>query len=106
MSLTYLPHAQPSNNNTLQLRRRYNDVVSQVTNQVGSIAANVGDLGTLNTTKANATNPALSGTITQTNATTATSATAGTATALPAQPLGYLQMVVNGVNVKVPFFAM
>lgn len=36
---------------------------------------------------------------------TATSATAGAATALPATPLGYLEMEVGGTQVKVPYYA-
>lgn len=56
--------------------------------------------------------PTFTGTVTQpapsvvTAATTATSATAGAATALPATPLGYLQMIVNGTTVKVPFYSV
>lgn len=38
-------------------------------------------------------------------AVTATQATAGAATALPASPEGYLQMIVNGKTVLVPYFA-
>jgi len=106
MALSYLPHSQPANNDTRQMRRRVNDIVSTVSQQVGSIQANAGDLGVLNSTKANSTNPAITGTITQTSATTATSATAGAATALPATPLGYLQMVVNGTTVKIPYYAV
>jgi hypothetical protein len=113
MSMAYLPNVSPANNNTQQMRRRVNGIVSQVSQQVGSIATGTGDLGTLNasvttlgTTKANATNPALTGTITQAGATVATSATAGGATALPATPLGYLVHVVNGVTVKMPYYAV
>lgn len=57
-------------------------------------------------------NPMFTGTVTQptpsviTAATTATSATAGAATALPVTPLGYLEMSVNGVVVKFPYYAV
>lgn len=56
--------------------------------------------------------PTFSGTVTQptppvlTGATTATSATAGAATTLPATPLGYLQMSVNGTVVKIPYYSV
>lgn len=56
--------------------------------------------------------PTFTGTVTQpapgvlTGATTATSATAGAATALPATPLGYLQMSVNGTVVKIAYYSV
>lgn len=55
---------------------------------------------------------AFTGTVTQptpsivTAATTASSATAGAASALPSAPLGYLEMSVNGVTVKVPYYSV
>lgn len=118
-SISYLPNVSPKNNNTQQIRRRYNEVVSQVSQQVGAIATGTGDLGTLhnnvqtlNTTKAPVASPSFTGTVTQpsppvlTAATTATTATAGAASALPATPLGYLQTSVNGVQVKIPYYAV
>lgn len=56
--------------------------------------------------------PTFTGTVTQptpgvlTAATTTTSATAGAATALPATPLGYLEMSVNGTTVKIPYYSV
>jgi hypothetical protein len=38
------------------------------------------------------------------NSTTATSAVAGAATALPATPQGYVQIVIGGVNMMVPYY--
>lgn len=52
------------------------------------------------TGKLTAVNLAVSG------ATTATSATAGAATVLPVAPLGYLEIGVNGVTVKVPYYTV
>lgn len=65
MSVSYLPHVQPPNNNTAQVRRRVNDIVSTVTNQVGSISTNSGDLGNLNS-KVGSINSTLSGGVTGT----------------------------------------
>lgn len=56
--------------------------------------------------------PTFTGTVTQptpdvlTAATTATTATAGAATALPATPLGYLEMSVNGTTVRIPYYSV
>lgn len=56
--------------------------------------------------------PTFTGTVTEptppilTSATTATSATAGAATALPVTPLGYLEMSINSVIVKVPYYSV
>jgi hypothetical protein len=56
--------------------------------------------------------PTFTGTVTEstpavlTAAITATSATAGAATALPVAPLGYLEMSINGVICKIPFFSV
>lgn len=36
---------------------------------------------------------------------TATSATGGAATALPAEPVGYLTLTINGVAAKIPYYA-
>jgi hypothetical protein len=47
MSIAYLPNVAPSNNNTQQIRRRTNDLVSTVNDAIGSIAGNNGDIGTL-----------------------------------------------------------
>lgn len=41
-----------------------------------------------------------------TAAITATSATAGTATSLPTTPLGYVQITINSVNVKIPYYSV
>jgi hypothetical protein len=38
--------------------------------------------------------------------TTATSATAGTATALPSLPLGYVEIVIAGTTVKLPYYSV
>ncbi len=105
-ALGYLPNVQPKDNNTQQIRRRTNAIVSVVSQQVGSIASGTGDLGTLSTTKADAANPSLSGTVSLSGATVAASATAGSATALPAQPVGYLTQVINGQTVKIPYYAV
>jgi hypothetical protein len=43
--------------------------------------------------------------LTLTAATTATTATAGTAT-LPTSPLGFVEMVVNGTTVKLPYYSV
>lgn len=62
--------------------------------------------------KAPLASPTFTGTVTQptpavlTGATTATSATAGTAFALPTAPAGYLQVKVNGVTVKLPYYGV
>jgi hypothetical protein len=54
--------------------------------------------------------PTFTGTVTQptpsvlTAAVTATSATTGAASPLPTDPAGYLEMSVNGVTVKVPYY--
>ena len=112
MPLSYLPHSQPANNDTRQMRRRVNDIVSTVSQQVGSIQSGMGDLGTLNVQKAPLASPTFTGTVTQpsparlTAASTATSATTGSATALPANPLGYLEMSINGTTVKIPYYAV
>lgn len=56
--------------------------------------------------------PTFTGTVTEptppvlTAAVTDTSATAGSATALPVTPLGYLEMSVNGVTVKIPYYSV
>lgn len=56
--------------------------------------------------------PTFTGTVTQpapsvlTAATTASSATAGAASALPVTPLGYLEISVNGVTVKVAYYSV
>jgi hypothetical protein len=47
MSIAYLPNVAPANNNTQQIRRRTNDLVSTVNDAIGSIAGNNGDIGTL-----------------------------------------------------------
>lgn len=47
MSISYLPNVAPQNNNTQQIRRRHNNLVSQVNDDVGSIAGSNGDIGTL-----------------------------------------------------------
>lgn len=47
MSIAYLPNVAPPNNNTQQIRRRTNDLVSTVNDAIGSIAGNNGDIGTL-----------------------------------------------------------
>jgi hypothetical protein len=49
MSIAYLPNVAPPNNNTQQLRRRTNDLVSTVNDSIGSISDNTGDLGSLQT---------------------------------------------------------
>ena len=41
-----------------------------------------------------------------TGQTTATSATAGTASTLPSLPKGYLEITLNGVAVKIPYYAV
>lgn len=41
-----------------------------------------------------------------TASTTATSATAGAATALPVAPLGYLEVVIAGTTVKIPYYSI
>lgn len=48
-TVSYLPNIPPKNNSTAQIRRRTNDIVQTVSQQVGSIATNTGDLGALNT---------------------------------------------------------
>ncbi len=40
-----------------------------------------------------------------TGQTTANSATGGAATALPAAPLGYLTLTINGTAAKIPYYA-
>lgn len=47
MSIAYLPNIAPANNNTQQIRRRHNNLVSQVNDDVGSIQGSNGDIGTL-----------------------------------------------------------
>jgi hypothetical protein len=74
MSIAYLPNVAPANNNTQQLRRRTNDLVSTVNDAIGSIAGNNGDIGTLNNeltaTNSNVTaiqailHPGITGTVT------------------------------------------
>lgn len=54
MSIAYLPHAQPPNNNTLQMRRRVTDVINTLNETVGSVSDNTGSLGALNTGLTNA----------------------------------------------------
>lgn len=103
-SIAYLPNVQPGNNNTAQMRRRTNGIVAQVSQQVGALETNTGDLGTLNTTKAPIDSPTFQNVIGVENATTHTSATAGTATALPATPAGYVTQMINGKSVKVPYY--
>jgi hypothetical protein len=41
-----------------------------------------------------------------TGQTTATSATGGAATALPAAPVGYLEVSINGTVRKIPYYAL
>jgi hypothetical protein len=48
MAVNYLPNVAPPNNNTQQVRRRVNDLVSTVNDGIGSIASGNGDIGTLN----------------------------------------------------------
>lgn len=109
MPLAYLPSTQ-NLTPTTQMRRRFNQTVSTLTNQVGSIATGTGDLGALSKDKAPAASPTFTGIVTQpapavlTAATTATSATAGSATALPSAPLGYMEMSINGTTVKIPYY--
>ena len=112
-SIAYLPHVSPPDNNTRQMRRRANDMVSQVSQQVGAIATNTGDLGALNQAvqgKAPIDSPAFTGQVTLqsaphlTAANTTSAASAGGATALPATPAGYLVQVINGRRVKLPYF--
>lgn len=113
-SISYLPHVSPRDNNTRQIRRRANDVVSQVSQQVGAIATSVGDLGALSTavqTKAPSASPVFSN-VTQdalptlTNAQIHTTANAGGASALPATPAGYTTITVNGQTFKVALYTV
>jgi hypothetical protein len=74
VSIAYLPNTAPPNNNTQQVRRRVNNLVSTVNDQIGSVADNTGDLGSLQTqvttTDANVTaiqaiiHPGITGTVT------------------------------------------
>jgi hypothetical protein len=114
-SVSYLPHVSPPNNNTRQIRRRVDDIVSQVSQQVGSIADGTGDIGTLHSglqTKAPADSPVFTGTVTQptlpalTNAQLSTYATAGGASSLPTAPAGYTTISINGQQFKIALFAV
>jgi hypothetical protein len=110
--ISYLPHTSAKNNNTRQMRRRTNDLVSVVAQQIGSITPSSGDLGTLNTTlqtKAPSDSPTFTGTVSQptlnlTAAATSTTASAGGASALPSTPSGYAHITINGQTVKIPYF--
>ena len=107
MTVAYLPHVSPQNNNTQQIRRRVDDLVDTVTNQVGSVATNTGDLGSLNTavqTKAPTVSPTFQNSVSLSGVATHTSATTGAATALPANPLGYVTLTINGQQVKLPYY--
>lgn len=115
MAISNLPSTQ--NNNTNQIRRRYNEVVSQVTNQVGSIASGSGDIGTLHSQvkqltsqKASLDSPTFTGAVSMpslpslTSASVTNSATSGNASSLPSTPSGYMMMQVNGRTVKLPYY--
>lgn len=98
-NLAFIPPTQPKDGNSRQLRRRFNAAVAVAD-------ANVTAIGT----KAPSDSPTFTGTVTQpepptlTGATTATSASSGSGSSLPATPQGYLQMIVNGETVKVPYY--
>lgn len=113
-SISYLPHVSPKDDNTRQMRRRVNNIVSQVSQQVGAVATDSGDLGTLSNevqTKAPSASPILSH-VTQdtfatlTNATIHTTANAGGASALPATPAGYTTITINGQRFKLPLYLL
>ena len=62
-----------------------------------------GDLGIIASTGANDIN--LAAPLKLTSQTVDTSATSGAASSLPASPEGYLEIKINGVNRKIPFYA-
>ena len=62
-----------------------------------------GDLGIIGSTGANDIN--LAAPLKLTSQTVDTSATSGSASSLPALPEGYLEIKINGVNRKIPFYA-
>ena len=116
-SISYLPHVAPKNNNTQQIRRRVNDLVTTVNQNIGSIAGQDGDIGQLSTeiaalpdTFAPINNPTFTGTVTQpdssvlTAATTSATATTGPTIVLPAHPEGYLVISINGSSFRVPYY--
>lgn len=106
-NVAYLPNVAPSNNNTAQIRRRANQTVTAVNENSTAITVLQAQIPTLAPIAA----PSFTGTVTQegasvlTAATTATSATAGSASSLPATPVGYLEMSINGQTVKLPYYA-
>jgi hypothetical protein len=113
MSISYLPHVSPKNNNTQQVRRRVNNIVSQVSDQVGALATHTGDFGRLDVEvqgKASATAPIFDGPVSQpampvlTGASIVTTAQAGGASALPATPAGYTHITINGQSFKIPIY--
>jgi flagellar capping protein FliD len=76
-----------------------------------SIAAETSRAETAEALLASKASPTFTGVVTEptpavlTAAVTATSALAGAASALPSNPLGYLEMSINSVTVKVPYYA-
>jgi len=115
MAVSYLPNTE--NNNTNQIRRRYNEVVDKLTNQVGSIASGNGDIGTLSsqvsqlgTQKASVNSPTFTGTVSMstmpsiTSPKLSTSAQSGSASSLPSSPAGYVSMMINNQHVKLPYY--
>lgn len=105
-NLAFIPPTQPKDGNSRQLRRRFNAAVAVSDANVTATQSNAAAIAT----KAPSDSPTFTGTVTQaepptlTSATTATSATSGSASSLPSTPQGYLQMIVNGETVKMPYY--
>jgi hypothetical protein len=53
----------------------------------------------------NTDSPEFTGTVSLSNASTASTATTGAAGTLPASPLGYISLTINGTSVKIPYYA-
>ena len=88
-SVSYLPHVAPKNNNTSQMRRRVNNVVSAVTEQSTAITA------LQQPAPVPAPAPAT---------TVETFATGGSAATLPTAPAAYEVVTVNGRQYKRPLY--
>jgi hypothetical protein len=100
-SPAYLPNTQPKNNSTAQIRRRVNDAVSSVAQNIQENQATQQAVSTLAPQVKALQTPS---SLYVVGAQIRTTANAGGASALPATPAGYTTMQLNGRSVKIPFY--
>jgi hypothetical protein len=98
MAISYLPNVSPKNNSTAQIRRRTNEIVSEVV-QNSQDQASTGEA-----VQALANQPPQQGFGVISGAQIHASANAGGAAALPATPAGYTIISINGQSFKVPLY--